>query len=121
MILVDTAVWADHFGRSDEVLAGLLEREQVLGHAFVTAEMALGNLADPLATIAMLNALPQAYVATHAELMTLIEHASLSGSGIGFVDTHLLAAASLSGALLWTRDKRLRAQAERLELAWAPT
>ena len=120
MILVDTSIWADHFGRRDADLALLLEREDALGHAFVTAEIALGNLADPAGTVAMLESLPQAAVATQAELMLLIERARLAGSGIGFVDAHLLAGCQLSAAMLWTRDKRLRVTAEALELAWEP-
>jgi predicted nucleic acid-binding protein len=50
--------------------------------------------------------------------MHLIGSERLGGAGIGFVDAHLLAACRLSGALLWTRDKRLRTQAQRLSLAW---
>ena len=39
-------------------------------------------------------------------------------SGIGYVDTHLLAAARLTaGTTLWTHDKRLHAVADRLALA----
>jgi predicted nucleic acid-binding protein len=121
MILVDTSIWADHFGRRDADLALLLDGEEALGHAFVTAEIALGNLPDPGGILAMLESLPQAAVATQAELMSLIESAKLAGSGIGFVDAHLLAGCRLSAAMLWTRDKRLRAMAEALGLAWEPS
>jgi hypothetical protein len=42
----------------------------------------------------------------------------LFGQGLGYVDAHLLASTRLTaGAVLWTRDKRLRAVAERLDLA----
>lgn len=121
MILVDTSIWADHFGRPEREFQSLLEREEVLGHPYVTAEIALGNLADPAGTIAMLEALPQAQVATQSELMLFIERERLAGKGIGFVDAHLLTASRLSGALIWTRDKRLRTQAKALGLAWAAT
>ena len=119
MILADTSIWADHFDRRKRTLAGLLAREEVLGHPFVTAELALGNLADWSDTVAMLELLPQARVARPTELMILIEQEKLQGSGIGFVDAHLLASCRLSGALLWTRDKRLVAQAERLDCSWS--
>jgi hypothetical protein len=118
MILVDTSIWANHFGRRNGDLDVLLEREDVLGHPFVTAEIALGNLADPPGTIALLDSIPQAKVATQAELMMLIRLGQLAGSGIGFVDAHLLAASRLSGSRLWTLDKRLRAQADALGLSW---
>ncbi|HEX6374938.1 MAG TPA: PIN domain-containing protein [Allosphingosinicella sp.] len=121
MILVDTSIWADHFGRRDADLDDILQREIVLGHEFVTAEIALGNLADPAGTIWMLESMPQARIANHPELMILIRRGRLAGSGIGFVDAHLLAACQLSGARLWTRDKRLRAQAEVLGVSWEPS
>jgi hypothetical protein len=41
--------------------------------------------------------------------MTLIEQRSLMGSGLGYVDIHLIAASLLSGCQLWTKDQRLRA------------
>lgn len=121
MILVDTSIWADHFGRPIPEFQLLLEREEVLGHAYVTAELALGNLADPSDTIGMLEELPQARVATYSELMILIQGERLGGAGIGFVDAHLLTACRLSKAALWTRDKRLRAQAGAMGLSWHPS
>ncbi len=120
MILVDTSVWADHFGRRNAAIADLIEHDELLGHPFVTAELALGSLADWTSTVALLASLPQARVARQPELMVLIERQRLSGSGIGFVDAHLLASAMLSGALLWSRDKRLTVQAQRLGCAWTP-
>ena len=121
MILVDTSIWADHFGRRNAHLDELIRHEIVLGHEFVTAEIALGNLADPAATIWMLESIPQARIASHPELLILIQRGRLAGSGIGFVDAHLLAACQLSGAQMWTRDKRLRVQAHALGVAWEPS
>jgi predicted nucleic acid-binding protein len=120
MILADTTIWIDHLARRDEQLARLLEAEEVLGHPFVTAEIALGSLADPIATIALLEEVPQARTVSHHELMALIRSERLGGCGIGFVDVHLLAACRLAGSSLWTRDKRLLTQAQRLSLAWSP-
>jgi predicted nucleic acid-binding protein len=120
MILADTSIWADYFDRRNSSLAELLAHEQVLGHAFVTAELALGNLANWSATVAMLESLPQARLATHSELLVLVQRECIQGSGIGFVDAHLVASCRLSCALLWTRDKRLGVQAQRLGCAWKP-
>ena len=51
-------------------------------------------------------------------MIHFIEQNGLAGQGIGHVDVHLLAAVRLGdGTILWTRDKRLRAIAERLGLA----
>lgn len=120
MILVDTSVWIDHFRRADAKLGALLEAGQVLGHPFVTAELALGTLRQRSLVIEALQGLPQAAVATHAELLLLIEREGLAGMGIGHVDAHLIASTRLMGdARLWTRDKRLEAVAQRMKLAIA--
>ncbi|HEY5723017.1 MAG TPA: VapC toxin family PIN domain ribonuclease [Allosphingosinicella sp.] len=120
MILADTTIWVDHLACVDVDLARLLNLGDVLGHPFVTAEIALGSLANRDATVALLDSLPQAQSASQPELMQLISSEHLGGVGIGFVDAHLLAACRLAGSALWTRDKRLRAQAQRLGLAWSP-
>jgi hypothetical protein len=44
MILIDISVWVDHLRACDSALIELLERGAVLGHPFVTGELALGNL-----------------------------------------------------------------------------
>ena len=54
-------------------------------------------------------------------LSAMIEWLKLFNTGLGYVDVHLLAATQqLTQGLLWTRDKRLHAQAERLGVAFAP-
>jgi predicted nucleic acid-binding protein len=94
-----------------------LDAAEVLGHPHVTGELALGTLRHRGLVLAALQDLPKAVVATEREVLQFVEANSLSGLGIGWVDAHLLAAARLSHALLWTRDKRARAAAERLALA----
>ncbi len=65
--------------------------------------------------------LPQAVAASHAEVVAMIEWLELHNKGIGYVDAHLLAATRLSeDGKLFTADRRLRAQAERLGLAYQP-
>ena len=57
-------------------------------------------------------------MATHTEVLGFIDQATLAGSGIGYIDAHLLAAVRLTPASqLWSRDKRLSAVAVRLGLA----
>ena len=107
--------------RSELRLVGLLSDERVLIHPFVTAEVALGSIARRDAVIAVLDALPQAPVATHDEVMCLVEREHLHGLGIGYVDVHLLASTRLAGAMLWTRDRRLNAAAERLGITAGET
>ena len=57
--------------------------------------------------------------ATHAEALAAVRRWSLDGRGIGWVDTHLLAAALLSSARLWTADRRLAAVSEEAGVAFA--
>ncbi len=118
MILVDTSVWIDHLRRRDEVLVELLGEGKVLAHPFVIGELALGSLHQRASILGWLRRLPSASVARDNEVMLLIEQQPLFGLGIGYVDAHLLTAARLTpDTLLWTRDKRLLAVAERLSVA----
>ena len=119
MILVDTSIWIDHWRTSDFRLTSLLEAGEVLVHPFVVGELSLGNLLNRQQVLAMLQDLPQATTATDIEVKGFINQAALAGSGIGYIDAHLLAAVRLTpGAQLWTRDKRLLATSVRLSLAY---
>jgi len=115
MILVDTSVWIDHFRQGDVELTRLLNSGQVLTHRFVIGELALGNIQNRSLIISTLQNLPQATAASDEEVLRFIERHTLFGSGIGYIDAHLLAATLLSpGSSLWTRDKRLLAESVRL-------
>jgi len=119
MILVDSSVWIDHLRRNDMRLRALLESGQVLTHAFVIGELALGSIANRARFLRLMDDLPLAQSATDDEVRVLIERHALAGTGIGYTDVHLLAAARLNTARLWTRDKRLAAVAKRLMLGSA--
>jgi predicted nucleic acid-binding protein len=121
VILVDTSVWIDHLRRSSLALVRLLGESRVLTHSFVVGELALGNLRDRAAVLNALRQMPQAVPATDGEVFSFIEAHRLHGLGIGYVDAHLLASARLTpGSRLWTRDQRLAAVAERLDLRVEP-
>jgi hypothetical protein len=64
VILVDTSVWIDHLRAGNEVLEGLLNNARVLGHPFVTGELALGNLRQRALVLGALRELPQPMVAS---------------------------------------------------------
>jgi hypothetical protein len=51
--------------------------------------------------------------------MHFLDRHRLAGRGLGWIDVHLLAAATLSHFRLWTTDQRLRDAAVRLRLAFA--
>ena len=117
MILVDTSVWIDHLRTGDDKLVQQLNNSNVLMHPFVLGELACGNLSNRKEIITLLKDLPKSSVATDNEVLFFIEQHKLMGRGIGYIDTHLLAAVALNGsARLWTRDKRLRAVCDSLSL-----
>ncbi|MGH7653926.1 MAG: type II toxin-antitoxin system VapC family toxin [Gemmatimonadaceae bacterium] len=120
MILVDTSVWVDHLRRGDAALTALLESSEVAVHPYVVGELACGSLRPRSEVIRLLNELPTATTASHAEVMHFITAHRLSGRGIGYVDAHLLASAAIDGLSLWTRDKALSAESARLKLVVSP-
>lgn len=111
MILADTSVWIDHFRHGDPVLSKHLMNGRVLIHAFVIGELACGHFNNRQQVFDLLGLLPSAKVATHNEVLYMIEQLKLMGRGIGYVDACLLASCKLMDAQLWTRDKRLLALA----------
>ena len=118
MILADTSIWVDHLRRSDLRLAQFLDRGDVVMHPFVIGELALGYVPRIAETLDELRRLPMVVVADTEEVFKFIARRKLSGSGIGYVDAHLLAAAALAReTVLWTRDKRLHTVAQSLSLA----
>jgi hypothetical protein len=117
-VLVDTSIWIDHFRRGDPRLVGFLDHGDVVMHPFVIGELMLGHVPKIANMIDDLNTLPKAIVATADEVLRFITDRKLSGSGIGYVDAHLLVATALSPeTLFWTRDKRALAAAQALSLA----
>ena len=118
MTLVDTSVWIDHLREGDYVLSELLWEEEVLSHPFVVGELACGNLSNRAEILSCLKSLPTANVATETEAMRLIETRALMGKGLGYIDVHLLASTLLTGAVLWSRDKRLTRMAQELGVAY---
>jgi hypothetical protein len=116
-VLVDTSVWIDHFRRSNADLEYLLEEGRVVTHPFVIGELACGSIGRRSEVLRLIEALPAAHVATHDEAMTFIERHRLHGTGLGWVDVHLLASARLTRQSLWSADRRLRNAALQLGLA----
>ena len=113
MILVDTSVWIDHFKVADPMFAQFSPEEQLLIHPFVLGEIALGSFSQRPRLLKWLGKLTPAILASHREVLNLVETQRLFGIGIGYIDAHLLASVQLTpGARLWTRDKRLKAAAE---------
>ncbi len=115
MILVDTSVWIAHLESTNEVLAALMEREEAATHPFVIGEVAMGYVRQRDLVIAELRKLPSVRVIGDSDVVFMVDRHRLFGTGIGYIDAHLLAAALFADAVtLWTRDRRLRAAATQL-------
>jgi|SRR5207302_10486103 len=110
-MLVDTSVWVDHLRRRNVALVEMLEQDRVWTHEFVIGELACGNLAQRGELLTSLAALPQVSVAAHEEVLAFVDARRLMGRGLGWIDMHLLAAATVAKIPLWTSDRRLAAVA----------
>ncbi len=112
MILVDTSIWIEHFKKTHVELSGLLKVGKVVTHPFVVGELVVGGLDRE--SFFLLGQLPEIPVATHNEVMTLVEGRKLANSGITWIDAHLLTSCILSDADLFTLDENLSAVARRI-------
>ena len=108
-VLVDTNIWIDHLRKTEPVLVGLLERDQVCVHQSVITELALGNLKNRSFFLKMLERLMIVRNVDDQGVRYLVEERRLWGRGLSAVDAALLASFVVTPVVsLWTRDKRLR-------------
>ena len=114
MILVDTSIWIDHLRDANPGLVKLLFADEVATHPFVIGEMALGTLRRRREILDLLAALPHLETAADQDVLRFVEEHGLPGTGIGWVDAHLLVAVQAAGASLLTSHKSLRSAAARL-------
>jgi predicted nucleic acid-binding protein len=119
-MLIDTSVWVEHLRHGDSTLNSLLNRDEVECHPFIIGELACGSLRRRSEVLSLLRSLPHVPVASHDEVLTLIERHRLMGRGIGWIDAHLLASAALNNTPLWSRDRRLAEVATELHLCAQP-
>ena len=117
MVLVDTSVWIDHLRIANLPLVRLLRDAKVVVHPFVVGELACGRLVKRDEVLGLLGKLPRLAPVSDAEAMAFIEANGLAGSGVGWVDVHLLAAARLARASVLSSDKALARAARTLGLA----
>ena len=66
--------------------------------------------------LSLMQSLPMLYVVEQEEFFLFIEHNTLMGTGLGFVDVHLLAATKLAEIPLWTLDKKFKQVCSRLSI-----
>jgi len=118
MVLVDTSVWVRHLWEGDPDLKQLLNDGQVICHPYIAGELACGNMKNRREVLPLMQALPQATLASHEEVLRFIELNSLMGKGLGYIDVHLCASALLTRVPVWTYDKRLNAANETLGIRY---
>ncbi len=81
----------------------------------------MGGLGNRRNFLPFIQKLQQALVAYDHEVLAFVSGHKLFGTGIGYIDAHLLAATQLTpGTSLWTRDWRLHEIATTLSLAFTP-
>lgn len=112
MTLIDTSVWVHHLRYGNNELRNLLDDGEVLCHPFIIGELASGAMKNRARVLDLMSALPEALVAEHDEVVHFLERTRLYGRGLGWIDLHLLASASLSQAALWTMDRALKRAAD---------
>ena len=120
MVLVDTSIWIAHLRQGRRQLQKLLMDAAVLCHPIIIGELACGNLKNRNEILALLQSLPATPTVEFNEVLFFIDKNNLMGTGIGFIDVHLLASAQLAGVPLWTADNRLKSAADKLNLAYNP-
>ncbi len=107
MILVDSSIWVAHLRDGNVGLENLLIEGNVACHPFIVGELACGNIENRKEIISLLQSLPMALQAEHDEVLQFIDNHRLMGTGLGYIDMHLLASANLTKIPLWTLDKTL--------------
>ena len=107
-VLVDTAVWVDHFRHGNDHLVRLLLTGLVVCHPHVILELACGMPPDRREVLDRLGDLQRVPLVTYEELLVFMQRGKVFGRGCGMVEIALLAAVKMhSQTRLWTLDKRL--------------
>jgi len=121
IVLADTSVWTDHIRNGDPQMVVLADAERLLMHPYVIAELRMGNLRRRKSFLSGLHEMDMAVRARDEEVAALVENHRLFGSGIGWIDVHLLTSVLLMDEVrLWTRDRRLNTAAQQLGVAFQP-
>lgn len=119
MIIVDTSIWIDQLrgiaSPLDEILGSGVEAL----HPFVYGELLLNGLPKSHPFTERLKELQPAPLAGSADVAAFIQWGGLAGTGVGYVDSHLLVSARLAKGWILTSDRNLKVQAERFDVAYS--
>ncbi|MBI5899680.1 MAG: VapC toxin family PIN domain ribonuclease [Rhodocyclales bacterium] len=109
-VLADTSVWVDYMRNEQAPILSRLRLGDIVMHDYVIGEIVLGGVSA--SKLAMFRQMRRCHCASHEEVMHLIAERRLAGRGLGYVDSHLLAAALIDRLQLWTMDKALQQVAQ---------
>jgi hypothetical protein len=107
----------NHFRFGDPTLARLLIDAKAGLHPFVLGELAAGSLKNRSSTLGYFASLPQSRLFAEADVHGVMESRTLWGTGLGWVDLHILTSATMSGWMLYTADRAMIQAAHRLGIA----
>ena len=118
MILIDTNRWISHFKHADSEVIALLQTDKIVTHDFILGELTLGQFtkANRSLILERMNFLRKLPTSSHEEVTAFIEKYQMMGSGVGWVDAHLLHSCWKSKISLLTNDKNLNRLARKLQL-----
>jgi predicted nucleic acid-binding protein len=124
VILVDTSVWIRFLANREPYasrMAKLLQMDVVAAHELVHGELLIGDSSGRLKFLSeSYEQLSPAETVSHAEVFHFVRHHRLHGSGLGWIDAHLLASAKAGGMLLWTADNALALAAQQMHVQYSP-
>lgn len=123
--MVDTSVWVTAKRGVDakvvSTLRGLVVADQALAHDLIYLEMLLGEggdtrrqLLDDYKRLQTVETIP------NVDVVRFCRVHRLGHRGIGAVDAHILAAAQVAGAKVWTLDRAMAKVAAGLRLEFLP-
>lgn len=109
MILVDTNTWIAHLRQADARLSRYLRENRVVSCDVVQGELLLGS-GLPRAIEDLMALLPSVPTPTSGETVGFVRRniAAFRGSGVGWADTQIIAAAASSGARLYSSDRAVQ-------------
>jgi hypothetical protein len=115
---VDTSVWVRALGRTAQAqratLDRLLDERAVVAHPLVYGELLMGDVGGRAAALRVYETFPACVPVAHDAVIAFVRHHRLMGTGIGWIDGHLLAAAVRDRVALWTVDQPLVRAAQAL-------
>src|SRR2546421_1946151 len=101
MVVIDTSVWIDHLSGRDRSIRQRLLAPGVLIHDFILGELILGSIPRGAAVPEEITSVGRVPTLPHEQVVSFVLHHRLQGSGIGWVDAHVLASVAAAKARLW--------------------